>query len=50
MVLTALSREITHRLARLPNHPTLEVFPFSTHEEKRVVAGSPIRAVAWLDA
>lgn len=39
MVLIDLSREITHRLARLPNHPTIEVFPFSTHEEKRVVDG-----------
>jgi kynurenine formamidase len=34
-----LSREITHRMPRLPNHPTIEVYPFSTHDEKRVADG-----------
>jgi len=39
MPLIDLSREITHKMARLPNHPSIEVYPFSTHEEKRVVDG-----------
>jgi kynurenine formamidase len=39
MRLVDLSREITHRLPRLPNHPSIEVFPFSTHEEKRTAEG-----------
>jgi kynurenine formamidase len=34
-----LSREITHKMPRLPNHPTIEVYPFSTHDEKRVADG-----------
>lgn len=39
MRLIDLSREITHKMQRLPNHPTIELYPFSTHEEKRVVDG-----------
>lgn len=34
-----LSREITHKMQRLPNHPTIEVYPFSTHDEKRLADG-----------
>ncbi|MCX8134656.1 MAG: cyclase family protein [Roseococcus sp.] len=39
MRLIDLSRTITHRLPRLPNHPSIEVFPFSTHAEKRMAEG-----------
>jgi kynurenine formamidase len=36
MKLIDLSREIHHKMARLPNHPMVIIAPFSTHEEKRV--------------
>ena len=39
MKLIDLSREIHHKMARLPNHPMVIIAPFSTHEEKRVVDG-----------
>lgn len=39
MRLIDLSREIHHRMARLPNHPMVVICPFSTHEEKRVADG-----------
>ncbi|MBY0335051.1 MAG: cyclase family protein [Acetobacteraceae bacterium] len=39
MRLIDLSRTITHKMQRLPNHPTIELYPFSTHDEKRVVDG-----------
>ncbi len=65
MKLIDLSREIHHKAQRLPNHPTIEIYPFSTHAEKRVLGrghflamplkikggtGSPVRAVASLEA
>src|ERR1700759_2782657 len=39
MQLIDLSREIHHKMARLPNHPMIIIAPFTTHEEKRVVDG-----------
>ncbi|MGH7043331.1 MAG: cyclase family protein [Acetobacteraceae bacterium] len=39
MRLVDLSRDIHHRMARLPNHPMIVICPFSTHEEKRVADG-----------
>jgi kynurenine formamidase len=39
MQLIDLSREIHHNMARLPNHPSILVMPFSTHEEIREVDG-----------
>jgi hypothetical protein len=39
MQLIDLSREIHHMMQRLPNHPSIEVYPFSTHEQKRVADG-----------
>ncbi len=39
MRLIDLSREIHHKMARLPNHPMVIIAPFSTHEEKRVADG-----------
>lgn len=39
MRLIDLSREIHHKMARLPNHPMVIIAPFTTHEEKRVVDG-----------
>ncbi|MGH7068647.1 MAG: cyclase family protein [Acetobacteraceae bacterium] len=39
MKLIDLSRDIYHRMARLPNHPTVIICPFSTHEEKRRADG-----------
>ncbi len=39
MKLIDLSREIHHKMARLLNHPTVIIAPFSTHEEKRVADG-----------
>ena len=39
MKLIDLSREIHHKMARLPNHPMVIIAPFSTHEEKRVADG-----------
>lgn len=39
MTLIDLSRPITHKMQRLLNHPTIELYPFSTHDEKRVVDG-----------
>ena len=40
MPLIDLSREITHKMPRLPNHPMVIIAPFTTHEEVRV-------AVLW---
>jgi kynurenine formamidase len=34
-----LSREITHKMARLPNHPMVIISQFTTHDEKRVADG-----------
>jgi kynurenine formamidase len=39
MQLIDLSRDITHKMQRLPNHPMVIIAPFSTHEEKRVADG-----------
>ena len=39
MELIDLSRDITHKMPRLPNHPMVIIAPFTTHEEKRVVDG-----------
>ena len=39
MKLIDLSREIHHKMARLPNHPMVIIAPFSTHEEKRIADG-----------
>jgi kynurenine formamidase len=39
MRLIDLSRDIHHKMARLPNHPMIIIAPFSTHDEKRVVDG-----------
>jgi kynurenine formamidase len=39
MPLIDLSREIHHKMARLPNHPMVIIAPFTTHEEKRVADG-----------
>ena len=34
-----LSREIYHRMPRLPNHPSIIITAFSTHEEVREADG-----------
>lgn len=34
-----LSREIYHKMPRLPNHPSILVTPFGTHDEVRVADG-----------
>ncbi|HUB14772.1 MAG TPA: cyclase family protein [Acetobacteraceae bacterium] len=39
MRLIDLSREIHHKMARLPNHPMVIIAPFTTHEEKRIADG-----------
>lgn len=39
MQLIDLSREIHHKMPRLPNHPMVIIVPFSTHAEKRVADG-----------
>jgi len=39
MKLIDLSRDIHHKMARLPNHPMVIIAPFSTHDEKRVADG-----------
>lgn len=39
MPLIDLSRDIHHKMARLPNHPMVIIAPFTTHEEKRVADG-----------
>jgi kynurenine formamidase len=39
MKLIDLSREIYHKMPRLPNHPMIIISPFTTHEEKRVADG-----------
>ena len=39
MILIDLSREITHKMARLPNHPMVIIADFTTHDEKRVADG-----------
>ena len=39
MKLIDLSREIYHKMPRLPNHPMIIIAPFTTHEEKRVADG-----------
>lgn len=39
MKLIDLSREITHKMQRLPNHPTISITPYTTHAEKRVADG-----------
>ncbi|WP_413729974.1 cyclase family protein [Sodalis sp. RH22] len=39
MQLIDLSREISHKMQRLPNHPTVSITPFTTHEEKRAAEG-----------
>jgi kynurenine formamidase len=37
--LVDLSREIYHRMPRLPNHPSIIIAPFSTHDEVREADG-----------
>jgi kynurenine formamidase len=39
MKLVDLSRDIQHKMQRLPNHPMVIIAPFTTHEEKRVADG-----------
>ena len=39
MKLIDLSREITHNMPRLPNHPSIITTPFSTHAEPREADG-----------
>ncbi len=39
MRLIDLSREIHHKMPRLPNHPMVIIAPFTTHAEKRVADG-----------
>src|SRR5260370_166744 len=39
MKLIDLSREIYHKMPRLPNHPMIIISAFTTHEEKRVADG-----------
>ena len=39
MRLIDLSREIHHKMARLPNHPMVIIAPFTTHDEKRIADG-----------
>jgi kynurenine formamidase len=41
MELIDLSRDIHHKMQRLPNHPMVIVSPFTTHEEKREADGYP---------
>jgi kynurenine formamidase len=38
-MLIDLSRDIHHKMPRLPNHPMVILAPFSTHEEKREADG-----------
>src|SRR5260370_26103312 len=37
--LVDLSRELSHKMPRLPNHPMVFIAPFTTHAEKRVADG-----------
>jgi kynurenine formamidase len=37
--LVDLSRELSHKMPRLPNHPMVIIAPFTTHAEKRVADG-----------
>lgn len=39
MRLIDLSRDIHHKMARLPNHPMVIIAPFTTHDEKRTADG-----------
>jgi kynurenine formamidase len=39
MMLVDLSRDIYHKMPRLPNHPMIIIAPFTTHAEKRVADG-----------
>lgn len=39
MELIDLSRDIHHKMQRLPNHPMVIIAPFTTHAEKRVADG-----------
>jgi kynurenine formamidase len=39
MKLIDLSREIYHKMPRLPNHPMIIISSFTTHEEKRIADG-----------
>jgi kynurenine formamidase len=39
MTLIDLSRTIRHNMQRLPNHPSIIVTPFATHDEVRVADG-----------
>ncbi|HVZ10566.1 cyclase family protein [Rhodopila sp.] len=39
MELIDLSRDIHHKMQRLPNHPMVIIAPFTTHEEKREADG-----------
>ena len=48
MKLIDLSREIVHKMQRLPNHPSIEVYPFSTHDEKRVADGYEFSAATMV--
>ncbi len=48
MKLIDLTRDITHKMQRLPNHPSIEVYPFSTHDEKRVADGYTFSAATMV--
>jgi kynurenine formamidase len=39
MPLIDLSRDITHKMPRLPNHPMVIISDFTTHDEKREADG-----------
>ena len=39
MTLIDLSRDIYHKMPRLPNHPSIIITPYSTHDEIRVADG-----------
>lgn len=48
MPLIDLSRTIAHKMQRLPNHPMIEVHPFTTHAEKRVDDGYEFSAATMV--
>ena len=39
MTLIDLSRDIYHKMPRLLNHPSIDITPYSTHDEVRVADG-----------
>jgi kynurenine formamidase len=42
-----LSRDIHHRMQRLPNHPSVIVTPYSTHDEIREAEGVTFSTATW---